>query len=389
LLDVSKLNGMELEKLLVKDVMSSDAVTAKKGDTVSDVIAQMKKGHLREVPVLEGSKPVGFVSYSSFLHRRSLPLSAKVEQVMLPGPSLEEDMPLTSAVQEMMSAGVRGAAVVRAGKMVGFISRTDIIRIFPNITQLKDKKVSTFMTTNPLSVTEKETVRKAQLLMKGLMEKTLPVVDARGRLVGAIGMPEVMDVLWSPKSTARPPNEVRGGREPTEVTVGSIMSRPAIAVLPEETAGKVAALMIQRGLSTVFVHEDEKLVGVVSQADLMEQIISLKPTEGVYVQMTGLNEEDPDVYDVLYDLIGKSMKRIDKIQPPRVFTVHVTSYHHEGMRSKFSLTGRLTTTRKMYYAHATDWDLYKTMDSMLDSLEKNVKREHEKVLDLRRVKSPL
>lgn len=386
---MTDLNGMELERLLVKDVMSSAAVTARKGDTVSDVVAQMKKGHLREVPVLDGAKPIGLVSYSSFLHRRSLPLSAKVEQVMLPGPSLEEDMLLTIAVEEMMSAGVRGAPVVRAGKMVGFVSRTDIIKIFPKIIQLKDRKVSTFMTSNPQSVTENETVRKAQLLMKSLMEKTLPVVDANGRLVGAIGMPEVMDVLWSAKSNARPPNEVRGGREQAEVTVGSVMSRPAIAVRPEETAGKVAGLMIENGLSTVFVHEDERLVGVISQADLMEQIISLKPTEGVYVQLTGLNEEDPDVYDVLYDLIGKSMKRIDKIQPPRVFTIHVTAYNHEGMRSKYSLAGRLTTTKRMYYAHATDWDLYKTMDTMLDSMEKNVKREHEKTLDQRRVKQAL
>lgn len=383
------MNGIELEKLLVKDIMSSSAVTARKGDTVSDVVAQMKKGHLREVPVLDGAKPIGLVSYSSFLHRRSLPLSAKVEQVMLPGPSLDEDMLLTAAVEEMMSAGVRGAPVVRAGKMVGFVSRTDIIKIFPRIVQLRDRKVTSLMTTNPLSVTEHETVRKAQILMKSLMEKTLPVVNSSGVLVGAIGMPEVMDVLWSLKSTARPPNEVRGGREQTEVFVGSVMSRPAIAVSPDETAGKVASLMIENGLSTVFVHEDQKLVGVVSQADLMEQIISLKPTEGVYVQLTGLNEEDPDVYDVLYDLIGKSMKRIDKIQPPRVFTVHVTTYHHEGMRSKFSLTGRLTTTKKMYYSRATDWDLYKTMDSMLDSLEKNVKREHEKVLDQRRTKPAL
>ena len=378
------MNGMELGRLQVKDVMSSAAVTAHKGDTVSDVVAQMKKGHIREVPVLDGARPIGLVSYSSFLHRRSLPLSAKVEQVMLPGPNLEEDMPLTSAVEEMMSAGVRGAAVVRAGKLVGFISRTDIIKVFPKIDQLKDRKVATFMTSNPLSVTEKETVRRAQLLMKGLMEKTLPVVDANGMLVGAIGMRDVMDVLWSNKSNARPPNEVRGGREPLEVTVGSMMSRPAVAVSPEETAGKVASLMLDRGFSTLFVHEDQKLVGVVSQADLMEQIISLKPTEGVYVQITGLNEEDPDVYDILYGLIGKSMKRIDKIQFPRVFTVHVQTYHSEGLRSKFSIHARLTTDRKMHFASATDWDLFKTLDSLLDQLEKTVKREHERSLDKRK-----
>ena len=258
------MNGIELEKMLVKDVMSSTRVTATKSESVSDVVAKMKKNQVREVPVLEGNRPVGIVGYAAFLHRRGLPLAAKVEQVMLPVPRLEEDMPVTSAVEEMMSAGVRGAPVVRANKMVGFLSRTDLIRIFPKLTPLKDKKVSTFMTVEPLAVTEHESVRKAQVMMKGLMEKTLPVVDSSQKLIGSIGMPEVMDVLWSSKSNYRPPNEVRGGREKTDTSVGSVMNKPAVSVSPEDTAGRVADIMMSKGLATVFVTDEGRLVGVVS-----------------------------------------------------------------------------------------------------------------------------
>jgi len=386
-MDVLDLKGIEIEELLVKDVMSSSAVTATKGETLSAVISRMKKDHLREIPVLEGNKPVGLVSYSSFLLRRSLPLSTKVEQVMHQAPKLEEDMPITKAVEEMMASGVRGAPVVRNEKMVGFVSRTDIIKVLPNVEQLKNKKVSEFMTKNPQFVTEKESVRRAQMLMKGLMEKSLPVVDKSGRLVGAVSMHEVMDIIWSPKSS-KPYNELVGSdKEPPDIAVGSIMSRPAISVSPSDSIGKVASLMLEKGLATIFVHEGERLVGVVSQADLMEQVISLKKREGVYVQITGLVEEDPDVYNVLYDEIEKAMNRIDKIQFPRVFTVHIQTYHSEGMKSKYSIHGRLTTDRSMYYASQTDWNLYKTMDALLNQLEKTVKREHEKTLDLRKKKA--
>lgn len=381
-----ELNDVQIDRLLVKDVMSSAAVTVNKGDTLAEVLARMKKDRLREVPVLDGEKPIGLVSYSSFLTRRSLPLSSKVEQVMLPCPRLEEDMLLANAAEEMMSAGVRGAPVVRAHKMVGFISRSDIIRILPQVAQLKDKKVVTFMSANPVSVTEQETIRHAQILMKGLNEKALPVVDASKRLIGAIGMREVMDVLWTSKKAARTPNEIMGGRNPPDINVGSIMNRPAIAVTPEDTIGKVATIMLEKHLSTIFVHEDGKLVGVVSQADLMEQIVGLKPREGVFVQLTGLDEEDPDVYEVLYGLIEKSMKRIDKIQSPKIFTVHVTVYHHEGMRSKYSLHARLTTEKSLYYASGTDWSLYKTLDALLVQLEKSIKKESEKQRDQRRTK---
>ncbi len=382
------MKGIDIDQLLVRDVMSPAGVIANRGDTLNDVISKMKKDHLREVPVLDGERPVGLVSYQSFLMRRSLPLSSKVEQVMRPAPRLEEDMTVTAAVEELMSAGVRGAPVVRNNRMVGFISRTDVIKVLPRVDKLKDRQVSEFMSKSPQSVTEKESVRKAQMMMKGLMEKSLPVVDNGGRLVGAVSMQEVMEVLWTPKA-AKPANEIIGGREAPEIAVGSVMSRPAVSVAPADTIGKVASLMVEKGLATVFVAEDGKLVGVVSQADLMEQVISLKTREGVYVQITGLDEEDPDVYTILYEQIEKSMRRIDKIQFPRVFTVHVSAYHHDGLRSKYSLHARLTTDRGMYYASGTDWDLHRTVDSLLDQLEKTVKREHERQRDSRKKKTGL
>jgi CBS domain-containing protein/ribosome-associated translation inhibitor RaiA len=384
-MDVLDLKGIEINQLLVKDVMSQAAIVAKKGDTLSEVISKLKRDHIREVPVLDGDKPIGLVSYTSFLLRRSVPLSAKVEQVMRPAPRLEEDMSIPAAVEELMSAGVRGAPVVRNHKMVGFVSRTDVIKVLPQIDAIRSKRVSEFMSSNPQAVSEKESVRKAQMMMKGLMEKSLPVVDDGGRLVGAVSMSDVLDVLWSPKAN-KPANELLGGRERPEIAVGSVMSRPAVSVSALDTLDKVANVMIAKSVATVFVVEDSKLIGVVSQADLMEQVLSLKEKKGVYVQITGLGEEDPDVYDVMYDLIGKSMKRIDKIQFPHVFTVHVQVYNSEGMRSKFSLHGRLTTDHKMYYANATDWDLYKTLDELLNQLEKNIKKEHERVLDMRKKK---
>lgn len=379
------MKGIEMNQLLVSDVMSDAAVVARKGETLSDVVSKMKKGHLREVPVLDGDKPVGLVSYSSLVMRRSVPLSAKVEQVMRPAPRLEEDMSMTQAVEELMSAGVRGAPVVRNGKMVGFLSRTDIIKILPRIDELRGKKVSEFMSSNPVAVTEKENVAKAQMLMKGLMEKSLPVVDGSGRLVGAVSMSDVIDVLWTPRAV-KPANVIQGQRAAPEISVDSIMSRPPVSASVGDSLEKVANLMINRGVATVFIEEEGNLVGVVSQADMMEQIISLKKKEGVYVQITGLSEDDPDIYDVMYELIGKAMKRIDKIQFPRVFTVHVQTYHSEGLRSKFSMHARLTTDRKMYFASATDWDLFKTLDTLLNQVEKNVKREHERDLDKRKKK---
>lgn len=381
-MDVFPLKAIAVDKVLVRDIMSPPVLTATKGETVSEVISRMKKNKIREIPVLEGGKPLGLVSHKVLLARRNVPLSAKVEHIMIPAPRLEEDMKVLHAAEELLSSGVRGAPVVRNQKMVGFLSRTDIVRMLPKVDELRARKVSDIMSKAPHAVSVSETIRKAQVMMTGLDEKALPVVDEYNRLVGAIGMTEILDVIWSPKAS-KPPNEIVGSdREAADVKVGGIMARSPVTVAPGDPLEKAVTVMMDKRLSTLFVTEEGKLVGVVSQVDLMEQFISLMPREGVYVQITGLDAGDPEVYEILYDIIGKSMKRIDRVESPRVFSIHVSVYNHEGLKSKYSLGARLTTEKRMYYVKVVDWDLYKATDELLKMLEGNVKRGHEKQLDL-------
>ena len=376
------LKAIAIDKLLVKDIMTQSPLTADKGETVSQMISKMRKNKVREIPIVEGGKPLGLISYKALLARRNVPLTAKVEHIMIPCPNLEEDMSVLHAAEELMLAGVRGAPVVRNHKMVGFLSRTDIVRILPQVDELKGRQVQDFMSKTPQSVTENETIRKAQVIMKGLDEKGLPVVDDIGLLIGAIGMTEIMDVMWSPKAS-KPPNEIKGSdREAADIRVGSVMNRSPVYISPTDTVEKAVSIMLKKNLSTLFVTDENKLIGVVSQFDLMEQVISLKPREGVYVQITGLDFDDPEVYDVLYELIGKAMKRIDRFESPRVFTLHASVHNPEGLKSKYGLGARLTTAKNMYYGKIVDWDLYKAADELLNTLEKNVKRDHEKRLDL-------
>ena len=385
------MDGKQIDGLTVKDIMSPAIATAKRDEKVSEVLSRMKKYHLRELPVLDGDRPIGFVGYSSLLLRRSLPLSARVDQVMLPVPRLVEDMKVTNAVEELMSSGVRSAPVVRNEKMVGILSRADLIKLVAQADQLKGKLVREVMTSTPLSVRPDEGIRRAEILMKNLMEKTLPVVDEKGKLVGSISMHDVLDIGWNAKDKQPMDHVVGKEREAPDVRVSGIMNEEPITISPGDTLEKAARTMLDADIATVFVEESGRLEGVISQADLMEQIISLKEKEGVYVQITGLDEHDPDVLDTLYGQIEKSMNRVNKIKRhfPRVFTVHVAKHRSEGFRAKYSIQARLTTDHGMYYAKASDWSLFKTMDQMLEYLEKNIKKEHERDIELKKVRRRL
>jgi len=332
---------------------------------------------------------VGLVSYTSFIERRSVPINAKVSSIMLPVPRLKEDDSVLDVAELLVASGIRGAPVMRGNRLVGFVSRTDLIGLMPSISSIRLLKAADIMSTEPQSVTPDESVRKAQAVMESLNEKALPVVGDGGRLVGVVGMTEVMDTVWSPRGDApqrspKPPRKVFDGRIRAEIKVGSIMTRNVVSVSAEETLGRIVKLMLDRGLSTIFVTEEGRLVGVVDQADLMEQLLSLRPRDQVFVQISGMKMHEPDVLDGLYSLIGRAMKRVAKVDRPRVFYLHVTEYDQEGLASKFSLRARLNADSGMYFVKGAGWDLFKAMSDLLEVLDAKVRREKDKQTDHRK-----
>jgi CBS domain-containing protein len=379
-----------MSSLKLGDVMSKAPVTARIDETVSDAIAKMKRHGIRELPVLEGGSPVGLVSYTSFIERRSVPVTAKLDSMMMPVPKFTEETGVIEAAEVLTTKGIRGAPVMRGGKMIGFVSRSDLIREMAVSDELRSKKVEHFMTRDPKSVSPEDVVHKAQIMMDELDEKALPVVDGSGRLVGVIGMTEVFDVVWMPKAdrprrSPKPPRKVFRDRLQAEIKVGSVMTTDVVTVNPEDTLGRTAGLMLERGLSTLFVTENGRLVGVVDQADLMEQLIALKPRDEVFVQISGLRPLDPDVYEGLYGVIGKGMRRINKMVRPRAFNVHVVTYEEDGLTAKYSMRARLTTDKELYYVSSFGWDPHTTMSDLLEALEKKVRKQRGKLLTRRKV----
>jgi len=66
---------------------------------------------------------------------------------------------------------------------------------------------------------------------------------------------------------------VADGREPTNTTLGSVVSRDLVAVRPDDTAQEAALLMRDRAVRRVLVlDEEDGLVGILSIGDLAVEI---------------------------------------------------------------------------------------------------------------------
>jgi CBS domain-containing protein len=163
------------------------------------------------------------------------------------------------------------------------------------------------------------------------------------------------------------------------------MNSPPVTTTKESKVSEVIELMKKHDVSNIVVEENKVPFGIVTQIDLVELLVVHGRGQEVYIQISGL-EEGPEVYEEMYEAIGKTVKRIGKIVTPKVLNFHIVKHHSKGDRFKHSIRARLTTQHHMYYAKGFDWDLFVTLDEILDQLERDVKREKEIRLDARKKK---
>ena len=120
------------------------------------------------------------------------------------------------------------------------------------------------MTPNPSTVRPESDPLAAQTLLRYGKFGRLPVVDRNGKLVGIITTSD-LDLFFS---TAPSPGVVK-----RQFRVDQIMKSPVITVPPDYPLEEAALLMLQHKIGGLPVVEGEEVVGIVSQNDIMAQLV--------------------------------------------------------------------------------------------------------------------
>jgi len=129
--------------------------------------------------------------------------------------------------------------------------------------------VDEIMTSNPVTLSEDDTLSSAARLMAERGFRHIPIVDAQGGLVGLVTQ---TDVLAASRSRL---SEVLADRAPGDALISEFMTRDVSAV--DERAGmREAALYLQRHkYGCLPVVTDGKLKGIVTDSDFVAVAINL------------------------------------------------------------------------------------------------------------------
>jgi acetoin utilization protein AcuB len=148
------------------------------------------------------------------------------------------------------------------------------------------------MTKDPLSVEPDAPIATARAVMIEREIRHLPVVDAGGRVIGMVSVRDLREAAIAPvieeyhSPAAR--RRLRGlGEALDRLRVRDVMRWGAVTIPPDAPVAQAAAMMFEARVSSLPVIETGRLVGIVTERDLLRALAAtLPPIKGI----------DPDTY---------------------------------------------------------------------------------------------
>jgi acetoin utilization protein AcuB len=141
--------------MFVGERMSHPVITVTPETPVHDALAMFKKEHIRRAPVVKDGKMVGIVSERDLLNASPSPVTSlsvwemnyliskvTVKQVMSKKLiTVDVNTPIEEAARIMADKKLGGVPVMRADKLVGIITETDLFKIFLELMGARTKAI--------------------------------------------------------------------------------------------------------------------------------------------------------------------------------------------------------------------------------------------------------
>lgn len=138
--------------------------------------------------------------------------------------------------------------------------------------------VADLMTRDVVTLNEEDGLDRAIKIFSELSVRHLPVASD-GVLVGMVSQRDALS--WS--GSAIDPSAIAGQRvakEAHDTFVAEVMTRDVVTVSPRATVVEAARAILDGGFGALpVVDENEKLLGIVTETDLLRQLISDELTE--------------------------------------------------------------------------------------------------------------
>ncbi|MEU8782431.1 CBS domain-containing protein [Streptomyces sp. NPDC048637] len=188
----------------VADLMTPEAVVVQRGTPFKEIARLLDEYDITAVPVLdEDDQPVGVVSEADLLRRQIAKLGATTAEAIMTSPAVvaRPEWSVVEAAKTMEKKKVKRLPVVDdAGRLIGVISRSDLVQLFLRRDRAIQEEVLEEVLTRTLGVSPSAVtveVSDGHVTLTGTLERKSLVPIAVRLCESVDGVVEVIDRLSS------------------------------------------------------------------------------------------------------------------------------------------------------------------------------------------------
>jgi len=276
----------------VEDVMTTNVVVMPDTQQVSYARNLMLKHGISHIVVVDSKgKPAGIVTEKDITRKlrvvgpvwRRRPIDKIfIGRVMSKGLiTVSPVKDIREAVDLMLRNNISSLPVVEDGKLVGIITKTDLLRVYNE--KCKGRwKVSDLMTKDVITVTENHTIAHVTNLMEeNKIGRIIVIKDSEP--VGIITSENISFAQLEDPETGVPLEKIyfvkRISEEKKKVTLvsmltaGDIMTEDLITLKEDVDAAEAANIMLNEKISGIPIVDDKnQLAGIITKTDIIKAI---------------------------------------------------------------------------------------------------------------------
>lgn len=250
--------------VLVAEAMTKNPVCTHPDDLITRARSLMRKRGFRALPVVD-KKLIGMISRSDVLRVTSSKSNLRVSGLMSTNiVSVRPDDDLFVAAEMIVSSGVRQLPVVHK-TLQGIVSSLDILEKFVEEDYTPKRRViGGFMCTDVVCCGPDDELSGVWGRMSKIGFSGLPVVK-KGVIIGMVTMNDILK-----HGKARLSKESGKARS---IGVEKVMSTPAITADVDMSTKEVAGVMVRTRILRVPLVRENKLAGIVDVEDILRAYI--------------------------------------------------------------------------------------------------------------------
>jgi CBS domain-containing protein len=361
------------------DVCSTGFATVNENDPLSRCLELFKKEMPPVLAVMDkNGKYAGVISRRWITRSRLDPATTKVKTLMRPAPRVDPSVSLSKAAKLMIESGVRQIPVFDKKKLVGFVTDEDIIH--GAVTQeWGNTEIQSIMTKAPYVVEGNRSVGAVLSIFRERGISHVPVME-EGKLVGIISIADVIEQVFQPRKK-QTVGDIKGEKVPMlNVPAKGIMAKPVITVQPETSLKEAERKMHEHNVSCLPIVAGEKLTGIVTKLDFLEPISQIEVSERKFTIQFAVKdiEVNPDEQAFMMAEFDTFARKYEDIFQMGTLFVYLKTHgtNHKGVPLVHCRL-QLRTVKGTFYSSGEGFGVEPTFRVSLDRLDKRILRSKE------------